>query len=262
MNRYFKRAVELLHRDQFYIGRAIKPNQISKFLTDMRPVSTDRNLIRLGPKGDGGYLIPDDFDGVVACVSPGVSTECGFDEQMSARGIDVYMADASVDAPAVSNPRFHFVKKFFDTYTSDRTVTIDDFCKGIPGDGDLILQMDIEGAEYRVIYGMSDDLLKRFRIITIEFHDVEGLFAPPSFRLMEPAFAKLTRYHNVVHIHPNNNGSLKSFGKFQIPTMLEITFYRKDRAQVIGRPAVFPHPLDANNVTYKPSLALPRCWFE
>ena len=77
-------------------------------------------LKRFGPSGDGGYLMPDDLDGIVACISPGVSTECGFDSEMAARGIDVYMADASVAGPSARHDRFHFFPKHLDIAASGR----------------------------------------------------------------------------------------------------------------------------------------------
>lgn len=43
------------------------------------------------------------------------------------------------------------------------------------GDGDLMLQMDIEGAEYRNLMATSSSCLKRFRIIILEIHFL-GIF--------------------------------------------------------------------------------------
>jgi hypothetical protein len=38
----------------------------------LHPVVTTHPLIRVGAHGDGGYLVPDDLDGIAACFSPGV----------------------------------------------------------------------------------------------------------------------------------------------------------------------------------------------
>jgi hypothetical protein len=112
---------------------------------------TERKIKRFGPKRDGGYLLPDDLEGIGGCVSPGVSAECGFDMDIADLGIDVYLADASVSSPPVAHERFRFSKLHFDTFNSSDTVTIDDFCRLISPASDLLLQMDIEGAEYRVL---------------------------------------------------------------------------------------------------------------
>jgi hypothetical protein len=217
-------------------------------------------LRRLGPHGDGGYLVPNDLDGVTACISPGVSTECGFDLAMADLGIDVFMADASVDGPPVDHPKFHFEKVFLDSYRSADTTTIDSFCAAA-GEGDLVLQMDIEGAEYRVIPSMSESLLRRFRIVIVEMHNLDQLFAAFAFDIIRSAFAKLTAYHDVVHIHPNNCcGSVEREG-LEIPRVMEFTFYRRDRAAFSdGRSLVFPHPLDVDVKSANAPLVLPKCW--
>jgi hypothetical protein len=204
--------------------------------------------------------MPDDLEGVVACISPGVSTETGFDREIAERGINVYLADASVSGPSISHERFHFLQKFFDTYSSESTITIDDYCSAIGGDGDLILQMDIEGAEYRVLTSASDNLLHRFRIMVVEFHDMGHLFSRAGFREMSSVFKRLRRTHEVVHIHPNNVATSLKIGSLEIPQLLEFTFYRKDRDSLEQRTAQFPHPLDCDNVPGNPSLVLPRCW--
>jgi hypothetical protein len=233
---------------------------VAALITDLRPVKNSMGLQRFGPLGDGGYLMPDDLDGVVACISPGVSTEAGFDREIAERGIDVYLADASISRIPIFHKRFHFLQKFFDAYNSENTIMIDDYCSAVSGDGDLILQMDIEGAEYRVLTSASDNLLHRFRIMVIEFHDMGHLFSRAAFREMSSVFRKLRRTHEVVHIHPNNVATSLKIGALDIPLLLEFTFYRKDRDSFEQGTAQFPHPLDFDNVPGNASLVLPRCW--
>ena len=208
--------------------------------------------------------MPDDLEGVIACVSPGVALVSGFDDAIAKRGIDVHMVDASVDGPAVSHPRFHFRKLYIGPSTEDNFISLEDLCRSIPQfetNGDLILLMDIEGAEYVVILGMPEDLLSRFRIIIIEFHNLESIFHKFSFELMNAAFAKLLRHHKAVHLHPNNiGGSVTCFGQI-VPCVMEMTFYRKDRAEFNrDRERHYPHPLDKDNGLLMAPLILPPEW--
>jgi len=205
--------------------------------------------------------MPDDLEDIGGCVSPGVSTECSFDAQIADEGIDVFLADASVSGPPVSHERFKFSKRYFDTFNSDDTITIDDFCREISPERDLILQMDIEGAEYRVLNSASEALLSRFRIMIIEFHDLDHLFNRFGFREINRVFMKLLRTHNVVHIHPNNVLAPSIHGGIVIPPFMEFTFYRKDRAAFIDRPLTYPHQLDAKNVAERTDVVLPECWY-
>lgn len=245
-----------------WIEGLVDEKPLLDLISSLRPKHTDRALERFGSSGDGGYVMPDDLDGIGGCVSPGVSTECSFDTQIADMGIDVFLADASVPGPPVAHERFKFSKLFFDTFNSDKTITIDDFCKDIAPQKDLVLQMDIEGAEYRVLNSASEKLLSRFRIMAIEFHDLEQLFTRFGFREINGVFARLLRTHNIVHIHPNNIFSPAVHGEIEIPPTMEFTFYRKDRANFVDGPLSYPHLLDAKNVEEYDDVPLPRCWYQ
>ena len=231
-----------------------------KFVSLLKPLTSSHSLRRIGPNGDGGYLIPDDLEGIEACVSPGVSDECGFDLQLAELGIDIYLSDASVDAPPVQNNHFFFTKKFFDTINSSDTILMEDFCKPISPGKDLILEMDIEGAEYRVLNSISIELLSRFRIMVIEFHNLGQLYNNFGFRELSCVFQKLLTTHNVVHIHPNNIAAPMKRGSVSIPKNMEFTFYRKDRDEFNYTARTYPHALDHRNVPDQAELVLPECW--
>lgn len=263
MNKLTKRALEQFYRNKIWIEKAAREDEVAGLVNKLKPTKVPE-LRRFGPAGDGGYLMPDDLEGVDACISPGVSFECGFDEEIASRGIDVIMADASVDGPPTKNPRFHFMKKFVDIASTDQTISIDQMSrsgKAASSSGDLLLQMDIEGAEYRVLGCMSDDLLRRFRVMVIEFHNLDQMFSRFSFNIIKPVFDKLTINHTVVHIHPNNCAKPISRGSLSIPPVMEFTFYRKDRMTGEGHSPVFPHPLDVDNLPNQHPVDLPQCWW-
>jgi len=173
----------------------------------------------------------------------------------------VFLADASVDGPAESHPRFVFRKKFVGVTSDDIFMTLDDWVnESVPGTrSDLLLQIDIEGYEYEVFIGVSDALLRRFRIIVAEFHDLHQLWDWSRFRIASRAFEKLLQTHTCVHIHPNNSGGLVSMDGIGIPQTAEFTFLRCDRIFQSSPATNFPHPLDRENTTEAP-LPLPACW--
>ena len=264
MSKRVKALIENAYGNSVSIGHATKRERVLDLIARLRPLDSDRGLVRIGPAGDGGYLMPDDLDGVKAAISPGVSTESRFDEALAKRGIDVFMLDASVDGPSLQHPRFHFEKKFLGPVTQGQFVTMADFCARVPcfdEGSDLVLQMDIEGAEYPVIAGMTPGLLSRFRIIILEVHGLENLFHSFSFDLMAGVFDKLLESHAVVHLHPNNCCGVAVSQGIEIPRVLELTLYRRDRAKFTpssGRD--YPHALDADNVAGNASVVLPLCW--
>ena len=236
--------------------------ELGGLIGSLRPLDSGIPLIRLGPAGDGGYLVPDDLDGIEYAFSPGVSTESGFEAELARRGMRVFLADASVDAPPVADPRFVFEKKFIGCTTDGDTMTLDVWKQQsiADHDGDLLLQMDIEGAEFETLLGTSDALLEQFRIMVIEFHYLQQLYNKSFYVLLSRMFAKLLRRHSVVHIHPNNCcGSVRGAG-FEVPRIAEFTFLRNDRFRRREPRSDFPHALDTDN-TRKRSLPLHESWY-
>ena len=242
------------------LGRHKRREANTALIRELRRLASNRALVRYGPDADGGYLIPDDLEEIGGSISPGVSSECGFDLQIAQRGVTFHMADASVENVPVPHPNFKFSKVFLDSFNSDRTIRLDDYCADIAPGEDLLLQMDIEGAEYRVLHSATDAALNRFRIMVIEFHDLDSLFTSFGFREISSIFRRLLRTHAVVHIHPNNVSKVVSVGSISIPRIMEFTFYRRDRAAFQVKTATFSHPLDRRNVVKRPDVILPSLW--
>ena len=55
------------------IAENISYSRSIELLTRLYPYDSGHTLLRLGPNGDGGYLVPDDLDGITHCFSPGVA---------------------------------------------------------------------------------------------------------------------------------------------------------------------------------------------
>ncbi|MEN9506418.1 MAG: hypothetical protein RI958_2344 [Actinomycetota bacterium] len=233
--------------------------ELVELLSALHPITTADPLIRLGPAADGGYLVPDCLDDITACFSPGVDTVSGFELDCAERGIDVYLADGSVEAPPETHPRFSFMKRHLGAVTTDQTITIGDWIEHSLGDrpGDLVLQMDIEGAEWEVLPTMPPTLLQRFRVIVIELHHLDDLHLASTFRHMAPVVRTLLQTHACVHIHPNNCLPSVTIDGIELPQVAEFTFVRHDRAEATGHARQFPHPLDVDNTTWRPTMVLP-----
>ena len=254
---------QLLQRG-FRVSTTTKPEQLDRFFALMKPVTTNHALVRVGGAGDGGYLVPDDLDGIAACFSPGVAETAAFEENLAARGIRCFLADYSVERPPVLNALFDFQKKFLGPHNDSIFMTLESWVRqsGVPDPADLVLQMDIEGAEYGVLLETPDELLKRFRVMVFEFHELDALCDRHGFQVIYLTFVKLLKHFDIVHIHPNNYSPPVRYGRYEIPPLLEMTLLRKDRIDRREPTRSFPHPLDATNVPEKEDFALPRCWFE
>jgi hypothetical protein len=248
---------------RFNVTSQTNPGEVLGLIRKLRPQDCGKSLIRIGGKGDGGYLIPDELDGIQYCFSPGVNMISDFENQLADRGIKSFLADYSVDAPPILRPEFTFDKKYLGSMNNEQFFTLkswkDKYLKSYTED--LILQMDIEGAEYEVILNVQDDLLSQFRIIVIEFHSLQMLFDPLSFRLLASCFEKLLESFSVVHIHPNNCGDIVKRGNIEVPMSMEFTFLNRKRVNSETPVQTFPNRLDAPNDPHEKDIKLPKCWY-
>ena len=235
----------------------------------LKPKASKTPLIRIGGDADGSYLVPDTLDGIAACFSPGVSRIKYFEDVLTDRyGIQSHMCDFSCDVDELKTPlkpgMQTFVKKWLDVSPGENNISLEDWLQDHDSQGDLLLQMDIEGAEYRNILATSEGTLARFRVIVLEVHGLGKMLETPILRkVIAPFFQKLARSFTTVHAHPNN-----CCGEFtvpdtdiRIPNVLELTFIRNDHFVSARGPASLPHPLDVSrNVPRKAPLFLSEAW--
>ena len=234
---------------------------VENFLASLHPVQFE--LIRVGSEGDGGYVIPNDLNGITACFSPGVSNNSEFELDLAHRGIPSFLADFSVSSPSVENRNFSFLKKFVGPVTNDNFVEFENWVTSNSKEKDeLILQMDIEGYEYSSLLSCDFEVLKRFRILVIEFHGMDLLFDSFGFQLIEDCFKKILKEFVVVHIHPNNNDPVRRIRGCEVPSLMEFSFLRRDRISKFEYVRIFPNSLDRPTVPNKKDIVLPQNWYK
>ncbi len=62
-------------------------------------------------------------------------------------------------------------------------------------------------------------------------------------------------------MHPNNCCGSVVRGEIEIPRLIEMTFYNKERVTQTSPRTDLPHLLDRENFSTKPPLILPKCWY-
>ena len=248
-----------------FTDERVKRARMTSLVRMMRPFDGGHPLIRLGSDYDGGYLVPDDFEGIEYCFSPGVSQNSSFERDCLERNIKSFMADYSVEGPPDDLPGCQFTKKYLGARDTRTTMTLDrwvDESVGKDFTGDLLLQMDIEGHEFETLLAARQDTLTKFRIAIIEIHLSQRLRRRSAYRLWSACFERLATIFDVVHVHPNNCSGVVEVHGFPLPRVFEITLHRKDRVSERRPIASLPHPLDQRNQLAKPDLVLPRAWLE
>jgi hypothetical protein len=253
----------------FNIGliRFHQPERLINFLDSIKIYDCGYDLIRYGEKNDGGYLVPDIMDQIKYLFSAGVGITTKFEDDIASKhNTKNYFIDFSVD---LDLKKYHFTKKKVSYFNDDKNTTLENWinsCLKAEADIDstnLMLSLDIESYEIESFLTMSDSLLKKFKVIVVEFHDFGGLKNEVGLKIYEIIFEKLKKYFHICHIHPVNNCYKYNFKGKVIPNVMEFTFINKLSAKHNKKISYdMPHKNDSiSNTSYK-EIVLPSYFYK
>lgn len=214
---------------------------------------------RIGVHHDGGYVMLDDWAGLAGALSIGIGNDDGWDREMVRRGLPVAQFDHTITAPPSTGPGLHWQPIGIAAADVNNLRTLRSLIalSGLPPEGDLVLKMDVEAAEWPVLAaGEAAAPLGRFRQMLVEFHWFERIGEDDWFAAAEGALAHLNRSHAVVHVHANNWGGMVLIGGVAFPRVLELTYARRDAYAFEPETELFPTALDAACNPAKPDLFL------
>ena len=227
--------------------------ELQSLFLSLKPRTNGFELLRIGGDGDGGYLVPGDLENIEACFSAGSDKVMLFESHLAQNySIKSYILDKIEKKPAELTDLQIYREGWLGITTDKETVTLEDWLMetNLDKSADLILQMDIEGAEYPTLLNTSPAVLERFRIIVIEFHGLDYFMNYNDFKnLYSPVFEKLLDCFDVVHFHANNCCGNWRVQDFDFPKVVEITFHRKDRRLRVLEDAITPNALDRKNIS-------------
>lgn len=224
----------------------------SNILQYLRVIQYD-NKIRLGNKGDGGYVVANipDYD---CYISAGI----GGDESFSNDVINHFNInechgfDGTINNLPLNSPKnMNFYRMNISPYQSKNTVNLRKYINNFKN---IFLKMDIEGHEFLWLNSLSLDDLMNFKQITIEFHEINDKSSNINYFLKLKCIANLFNTHYIIHAHGNNCcGTINN-----IPNIIELTYVRKD---IIGdnytyNTSSLPSSLDYPNILGKLDIPL------
>jgi hypothetical protein len=190
----------------------------------LTPYKTNFTKKRYGCNWDSGYIyLSELFDKSEIIYSYGLDkTEeaISFDIDAAELGKKIFMYDASIDSPAVMKQNFFFKKEFLTSENFKRHIEEN----GHESETNMILKMDIEGAEYSIVPLNIDLINKHFSQVSIEIHNTVSSFRESSYLIN-----CLNKFYKIFHIHGNNHDFIYD----EIPNCIEISLVRNDY-NVIG----------------------------
>lgn len=256
----FQRGILLLKK-------AASSGEVEKFLARFRDNYVSVEMVRIGGDGDGGYLLPNVFESISYCFSPGVEYTAKFEGELSSKyGIKSFMADASVPSAPFEDENFVFIPKFLGNRTDGNFITLSDWMNDSLGSdsGNNILQMDIEGGEYDVLALESAETLAKFSVMAIEFHKLQNMLEPHFLRMISNIFEKIYQNFSICHVHPNNCCGIVSLNGLEIPRVIEVSFIRNDLVDRFKSDSkvLLPHELDRKSVEKYEDISMPDAWWK
>ena len=184
------------------------------------------NKIRLGVKGDGGYVIGD-IDGNYDCyISAGVSDEESFSrdfiDKYNMNKENSFAFDGTIqEYPYQYTNKITFIRR---NIGSERTSNEANLSYFIEKYNNMFLKMDIEGGEYSWLLSLNIDNLHKFKQLVIEFHGINDDSFGHNYYNKFKCLKKLSKTHYLIHIHGNNCCPTKN----GIPNVVELTYIRKN----------------------------------
>jgi len=199
-------------------------------LRNLMPLSIGKELKlkRYGSNSDGGYLLNDDILKTDICISLGVGNDYSFDLDLSSECKEVLMFDHTINGPLITKSNIKFERVGISDVISKDFTTIDEILKQLPDESDLILKIDIEGSEWKVLSDLSQTSLLRFRQIIAEFHDLHSIADDKLFSDIRSALKKLNKSHELINIHVNNWSAFQIIEGIPMPDVIEVLYLRRD----------------------------------
>lgn len=163
--------------------------------------------MRIGAEiqADGGYLVPDDPEGINRIYPPGVADTMDFERHFIGRGIPFELIDGSKESSPETHANARFQKLWLAADSVQDCISLEDWVnESSRQDEELALWIDIEGGEYECLLSTSVATLTRFRFIVLELHDLRSAFTRSGLTLLKSLIRKSRVTHQIVHVHPNN----------------------------------------------------------
>jgi hypothetical protein len=207
-----------------------------------------QDLIRIGNRHDGGYLIMTALGHYDCFLSGGVGRNTSF-EQHFCKLFDIPCLAFDHTVQKLPHPSDHItlVSKRIGNIEDDLNTNLSQY---LGSHKDIFIKMDVEGAEYSWLESLEERHLINIKQLVIELHK-------PFSKRRLASIHKLTKTHTLVHVHANNAATITVIDGVQAPSTLEATFVRKNplvTPQLNTRP--LPHSMDSPNVPGRPEINL------
>lgn len=221
--------------------------QILETLSLLEVQSVTSGKVRIGGPNDGGYVMANDFERNSIAYSIGVGPQVQWDVEMAERGLVIHQYDHTVPGLPQEHPNFRYTPLgIAPDMTQADLITLEEMLtrNGHKHKSNMLLKIDVEGAEWDVFDALDHALLAKFDQIVVEFHGLEYLGSDSFRERCNRVFRKLNFHHVPVHIHANNYSAVHLLENIPVPGVVELSYCLRSRFTFAPSEEIFPTELD------------------
>jgi len=198
-----------------------------------------KTKVLIGPKTDGSYVMLNNFENIKLAYSIGISNSIEFDKVLAEKGIDVYMYDHTINRLPFKSGKFHWKKIGIggNSQRSKNIQTLQDMLKenGHLHEKNMILKMDVEGAEWNTLNDVGEEVLSQFKYIILEYH-----FYNIPINLLYKVLKKIYKTHQIFYTHCNPFSPIINFGNNRICGCIEVSYIIRKGYNFIRDQSIYP----------------------
>jgi hypothetical protein len=225
LNRYNS----LISPHEFNIRKSIKhAKSLHELISILSPNKFKGELKRFGDKGDGSYIVPGRLvTPRTYLISGGISDNNDFEIELAKKGVTGIQIDNSISEAPKEHKNLVFKAATLGERDRIGEISLENLISNAPSNKNLIVKLDIEGAEIAALQNLSKKSLKRINCLVIELHNLSSLVQ--NDRILQALIKLRDSGLRSVYLQANNGILDYVIAGILIPDNVEVTFVRKEK---------------------------------
>jgi hypothetical protein len=224
LNRYNS----LISPFEFYTRKSTKHSKsVQELISILSPNKFKGELKRFGHEGDGSYVLPKNIvSPKTYLISGGISDNNKFEIELAKKGVTGIQVDNSISKAPEEHKNLIFKFATLGDRDGLYEVSLENLISMVPLNKNLIVKLDIEGAEISALQHLSKKSLKRINCLVLELHNLSTLVQ--NEKILQTLSKLKGSGLSSIYLQANNGILDYVIAGVLIPDNIEITFVRKD----------------------------------
>jgi hypothetical protein len=201
---------------------------LHELISILSPNKFKGELKRFGDKGDGSYIVPGHLvTPRTYLISGGISNNNDFEIELAKKGVTGIQIDNSISKAPKEHKNLVFKTATLGERDGICEISLENLISNAPSNKNLIVKLDIEGAEIAALQNLSKKSLKRINCLVIELHNLSSLIQ--NDRILQALIKLRNSGLRSVYLQANNGILDYVIAGILIPDNVEVTFVRKEK---------------------------------